>query len=78
MTSQSSEGRRPALSECKDSEADTRGHCNKDVTMRVRASAPRMSELACGKQDIAMCDETERAIDVIASVRVALGQGRRA
>jgi hypothetical protein len=45
----------------------------------VRAAVSvRMSELAYGKQDIAMCDETERAVDVIASVFVALERGSRA
>jgi len=46
--------------------------------VRAQPSALRAIQTACGKQDIAMCDETERAIDVIASVRVAFGQGRRA
>jgi hypothetical protein len=55
--------------------ADTRDHCNKDVTMAVRSSARRMSQFVCGKQKVAMCSETERAIDVIASELVALKQG---
>jgi hypothetical protein len=37
-----------------------------------------MSELACGKPNIAISDETERAVDVIASALVAVRQGRRA
>jgi hypothetical protein len=52
--------------------------CKNDVAMCAQPSAPRMSELACGKPNIAISDETERAVDVIASALVAVRQGSRA